>query len=283
MPGGDFSDAALIILGHGSTIDSEAGAPVYQHAGELRQRGGFGTVHEAFWKQEPRVDQVLADAKAARVFIVPLFISEGYFAQEVIPRALGFFGTDEDRFRPVIVRGDRRIQYCRPVGTHDGMSGIILDRARDIVERFPFPRPPPSKSTTLFVAGHGTDQNPNSRVAIEAQADRIAATGVYASVRAVFLDEEPRISSCYELALTKNAVVVPFFISEGPHVREDIPVMLGEQRRVVEKRLQNGQGTWRNPTERRGKRVWLSNSVGTHTGVADVIVERAREMAPLPS
>ena len=35
----------------------------------------------------------------------------------------------------------------------------------------------------------------------------------------------PRIAECYTLAATKNLVMVPFFISDGLHSFEDIPVM----------------------------------------------------------
>jgi len=63
------------------------------------------------------------------------------------------------------------------------------------------------------------------------------------------------------------------------HSVEDIPVLLGESERVVQARLQNRQPTWRNPTERNGKRVWYSASVGTDPEVADVILERVRDAA----
>ncbi len=87
-----YSEAALVLLGHGSTLNAESGAPVFQHATELRRRRLFAEVYEAFWKQEPQVKQVLAKPTAPRVFIVPLFISEGYFSEGVIPRELGFRG-----------------------------------------------------------------------------------------------------------------------------------------------------------------------------------------------
>jgi sirohydrochlorin cobaltochelatase len=71
--------------------------------------------------------------------------------------------------------------------------------------------------------------------------------------------------------------VVPFFISDGLHVQEDIPVLLGEPERIVQQRMQTGQSTWRNPTERHGKRVWLAPGVGTEPLMAEVILERVRE------
>src|SRR5208282_1149568 len=88
-----FSDAALVLFAHGTSEDAEAGAPVYAHAAELRRRRCFAEIREAFWKQAPRLPEVLSAVTTPRVFLVPLFISDGYFSGEVIPRALGFGGA----------------------------------------------------------------------------------------------------------------------------------------------------------------------------------------------
>jgi sirohydrochlorin cobaltochelatase len=107
----------------------------------------------------------------------------------------------------------------------------------------------------------------------------IRALNLYAGVHDIFMEESPRIAHCYALATTKNIVVVPFFISDGLHVVEDIPVLLGEPERLVKERLSAGQPTWRNPTEKHGKRVWYSAAVGTEPLLAEVILERVREAA----
>jgi len=271
--GDHFSDAVLVVLGHGTTQNADSAAPVHQHATELRRRKIFAYVHEAFWKQEPQIKTVLAEIAAPRVFIVPLFISEGYFSDEVIPRELGF---DASR---ITHHASHKLLYCRPVGTHESMTNVILSRADGIVAQFPFPRAPRPKDITLFIAGHGTEKNENSRKAIERQVELLRALALYAGVHAIYLEESPGIADCYALAPTKNLVVVPFFISDGLHTQEDIPVLLGEAKRVVEQRLAAGQPTWRNPTEKNGKLVWYSPAIGSEPHVADVILERVREMA----
>jgi sirohydrochlorin cobaltochelatase len=275
----DFSDAALVLVGHGSTLNAESAAPTYQHADELRRRKTFGQVAECFWKQEPAICAVLRGVFAPRVFIVPLFISDGYFTEEVIPRELGLCAKEERNFRRIRQRGTQTLHYCGPVGTHDSMTAVLLARAREVVEKHPFPREPKPEETTLFIAGHGTGNNENSRKAIERQVELIRAMKLYAAVHPVFMEEEPRIGECYQLAQTKNIAMVPFFISDGLHSYEDIPVMLGEAPRVVQERYKSGQPTWRNPTEKHGKRVWYSASIGNEPHIADVIVERVREMA----
>lgn len=272
-----YSDAALVLLGHGSTQNAESCAPVFQHAAELRRRGIFAEVREAFWKQDPHVKQVLAEISEPRVFIIPFFISEGYFSDEVIPRELGFAPGQS-----TIVHEQSTVHYSKPIGTHDSMIDVLLARARDIVEKFPFPRAPKPKDTTLLIAGHGTERSPNSRKAIERQVELTRAKNVYAVVHGVFMEESPRIADCYGLAKTRNVVVVPFFISDGLHTQEDIPVLLGESERTVKQRHAAGQPTWRNPTERQGKLVWYAPAIGSEPQMADVILERVREMADAP-
>ncbi len=275
MNGEKFPDAWLVVLGHGTEQNANSAAPVYQHAAELRRRKIFAGVREAFWKQEPQIKKVLPEISAARVFIVPLFISEGYFSGEVIPRELGF--TQNSKFKTQ----NSEWFYCRPVGTHNRMTEVLLARAREIVAQFPFPRAPKPQDITLFIAGHGTEENENSRQAIERQIELIRAMNLYAGVQAVYLEESPRIADCYQLAQTRNLVVVPFFISDGLHTQQDIPVLLGEAKRVVEQRLAAGQPTWCNPTEKNGRRVWYSPAIGSEPRIADVILERVREAAGL--
>ncbi|HSY43918.1 MAG TPA: CbiX/SirB N-terminal domain-containing protein [Candidatus Acidoferrum sp.] len=271
----DFSKAVLVVLGHGTALNENSAAPVRQHVAELRRRRLFREVHEAFWKQEPQIKQVLTEISSQtvpRIFIAPLFISEGYFAGQVIPRELGF-----ENGNSTLKMNDSEITYCAPIGTHDSMTAVILSRAAGVLKAFPFPRTPKNSETTLFIAGHGTEKNENSRKPIVRQVELIRAQGVYADVHAIFLDEAPRIADCYSLAKTKNMVVVPFFISDGLHTQEDIPLLLGETKKNIEARLAAGQPVWRNPMERHGKLVWYSAAVGTEPGIADVILQRVKE------
>jgi len=269
----DFKNSAVVVLGHGTELNENSAAPVFQHAAELRRRGLFKEVREAFWKQDPQIKKVLAEITAARILIAPLFVSEGYFAGNAIPKDLGFDYPDNLKLKTQ----NSELFYCRPIGTHDRMTDVILARASRVIKQFPFPRAPRPQDVTLVIAGHGTEKNNASRQPIDRQVELIRAKKVYADVHAVFLDEEPRIPECYRLVSTKNMVVVPFFISDGLHVQEDIPVLLGEAKRIVEQRLAAGQPAWRNPTEKNGKHVWYSAAVGTAPEVVEVILERVYE------
>src|SRR5467141_5172168 len=84
-------DCALLIVGHGSTVNPDSSAPTLAHAAEIRRRNIFGDVACAFWKEEPSLRDAifLFDPESIKnVYVVPNFISEGYFTQTVIPREM---------------------------------------------------------------------------------------------------------------------------------------------------------------------------------------------------
>ncbi len=265
-----------MLIGHGSTKNDRSAESVRIQVANLRQRHVFAEVHEAFWKTEPGILDVLGCIQSQTVFLVPFFVSEGYFSEVAIPRLLGFppFANRADRIQ---TRNGKVLVYTRPVGVHESLTGVLLARAKEVVDHHPFPVRPADSDICLFLAGHGTQQSPNNRLAIEAQVQRIRARGVYHSVHGIFLEETPAIARCYELAVTRHVVIVPCFLSEGLHVAEDIPVLLGAPDEVVRRRLAAGVPTWRNPTERNGKLIWYSNALGSEGHLPDVIVGLVEE------
>src|SRR6266704_483359 len=120
---------ALLIVAHGSTVNPDSSAPTLVHAAEIRRRKVFADVGCAFWKEEPSLRDALFlfDPEAIReVYVVPNFISEGYFTQTVVPRELGLNGRTTKLSYGQIWR------YCDPVGNHPMMTKLLLRRAREI-------------------------------------------------------------------------------------------------------------------------------------------------------
>ena len=97
----DFSDSTLVLVAHGSTLNADSAKPAHQHADELRSRRLFAEVRVGFLKQQPDVGGVLRGVTARRVFIVPLFISEGYFTGKILSAKLGFRANDDKSFERV--------------------------------------------------------------------------------------------------------------------------------------------------------------------------------------
>jgi sirohydrochlorin cobaltochelatase len=250
----DYRDAALVVAGHGSTLNEDSSAPTYLHADAIRRRGLFAEVHECFWKEEPAFRDVLRQVEANRVYVVPNFISEGYFTEQVIPRELGLTG----RVSQIDGKEDC---YCDPVGVHPEMTGVLLHRAETVLAG---ERIDPGE-TCLFIAGHGTSQNQNSTKIIYKQVEIIRERGIYSECRAFFMEQEPLMKNWPAMTEKKNVIVVPFFISDGLHSYDDIPVLLGISKNVKEE-------GFRNPTGLHGRRLWYATAIGTEPLIAGVIL-----------
>jgi sirohydrochlorin cobaltochelatase len=198
------------------------------------------------------------------IYVVPDFISEGYFTQDVIPRELGLTG-------PTTTLRGKTWHYCLPVGVHPSMTGLILRRAKEVA-----PKVDPAQ-TTLIITGHGTGLNQNSTKAIKDQATLIANSGAgYAAVLDAYMEEQPFIADWATLAQTPNVVVVPFFISDGLHSYQDIPVLLGIEPEVGPAASQR-EVFRHNPHQLRGKTLYYSSAIGTERLLADVILDQIHD------
>ena len=280
-----WDDSALLIVGHGSTVNPDSSAPTLAHAAEIRRRNIFGDVACAFWKEEPSLRDAIFlfdPGTIKNVYVVPNFISEGYFTQTVIPRELGLNGK-------VTKCGNGQVwNYCEPVGNHPLMTELLVQRAREIAPDVP------ENQTSLLIVAHGTDLNENSAVAAKREAERIRRLGRYANVLNVYMEEFPLVSDWRVLTNTPNVVVVPFFISDGLHSYEDIPVMLG----IIDEKVasleppadksKRSLGFARDDAQRAAQSVFrrgpykiddrslfYASSIGTDPRVADIIVEQA--------
>jgi sirohydrochlorin cobaltochelatase len=176
------------------------------------------------------------------------------------------------------------------------MTELLLKRASEVA-----PGVDPAETSLLIVA-HGTDLNENSAVAAKREAEKIRALGKYAEVLNVYMEEPPLVSDWPKLTKTRNVVVVPFFISEGLHSYEDIPVLLGIAPRHSERsgaksrnpvalpqasitrsldfarddvQANRSEIFRRNPYKVDNRLLFYAPSIGTDPGFADIIIEHA--------
>ena len=252
------STSALLIVGHGSTVNPDSSTPTLMHAANIRRRGMFSDVACGFWKEEPSLRDSLLffrDQAIRDVYVVPNFISEGYFTRTVIPRELELTGPETHR------QSGQIWKYCQPVGNHHGMTELLLQRAHEVAPEVP------QAETSLLIVGHGTGLNDNSAVAAKHQVEIIRAFQRYATVLNVYMEEPPLVSDWLKLTRTRNVVVVPFLVSDGLHSYEDIPAMLG----IHSKSLKGVTG---NPHEVQGRALFYATAIGTDPKFADVIIDQ---------
>ena len=265
---------ALVIVAHGSHLNPDSSAPTHEHADTIRTTDAFDEVKAGFWKEEPSVAEVLRTVESEEVFVVPLFVSEGYFTEQVIPRELRLDGWDVSEWDSDGISADsatltatdtgQRVHYCGPVGTHESMTDVVIRRAESVTGD-----PNVGEGFGLAVVGHGTERNENSAKAIEYHADRVRETGRFDEVQALYMDEDPEIDDVTDYFEATDVVVVPLFIADGFHTQEDIPEDMG-----LTDDYRMGYDV---PADVDGHRIWYAGAVGTEPLMADVILERAAE------
>jgi len=265
---------ALVVAAHGSHLNPGSSDPAFAHADRVRETGAFDEVRETFWKEEPSVREVLRTLDADEVFVVPLFISEGYFTERVIPRELRLEGWDPDLWgsdgthasHATLTAADtgQTVHYCGPAGTHDSMTDVIRRRAETVTGD-----PDVGPGTGLAVVGHGTERNENSAKAVEYHADRLRERGRFDEVKALFMDEDPEVDDLTDYFDARDVVLVPLFVADGYHTQEDIPEDVGL--------TEDYREGWDVPATVGDHRVWYAGAVGTEPSLASVLLERARD------
>jgi len=253
-------NSALLLVGHGSTVNPDSSAPTFDHAEAILRMGIFKEVHCAFWKEEPSMRQVLHMVDSEEVYIVTNFISEGYFTKTVIPRELELDGE-------ITRRNGRTLKYCEPVGNHSRMSELLLKRAAEIA-----PGVNPA-DTSLLIVGHGTNLNDNSAFAAKREVDRIRDMHIYGEVFNTYMEEAPLVSEWDTCTNRPNVVVVPFFIADGLHSYQDIPVLLGIEQDTGLAASQRDIFR-QNPYHLRNKTLYYASAIGTEPLFAELILDQ---------
>lgn len=261
-----WPEATLILAGHGSTINRDSSAPTRRLAEALAGSGRFAQVRTAFWKEEPSIAASLEKLQTPVVFIVPVFVGEGYFTKEILPAAFGI--TDD-----ISVRGDTLFHYTRPVGCHPSMTRLVLDRARAAAPGVE------GDDTALIIVGHGTEKNKNSRRAVDLQVAAISAMGIYGEVLPAFMEQEPSVTGWHEMTDKPRVVAAPLFISNGLHGYDDIPGMMG----IATDLSELGSVFARNPHRVKGRQLWYAPAIGTGPELAEIVLDMVAESSSLSS
>ena len=251
--------SALVLVGHGSTLNPDSSAPTFQHADEIRRRELFAEVYCGFWKEEPSLREILRMVESDDIYVVPNFISEGYFTETIIPRELELTG-------PITRRSGKTIKYCEPVGNDPRMIDLLLHRAREAAPNVP------TDKASLLIVGHGTSLNQKSAKAAQYQVSTIRQKRLYAEVSEAYMEEPPFIADWLKNTSQSHVVVVPFFIADGLHSYQDIPVLLGIESAPTAAASQQ-EVFRRNPYLVHGRQLYYASAIGTEPLMADVILD----------
>ncbi len=143
------------------------------------------------------------------VVIYPMFMADGWFTQDELPRRLG----------------DAPTRRLPPFGLDPALPGFAADWLREEIAA----RGWQPTETRLFVAAHGSGRSKRPAEVTRAFAAALASRLPLAETRSGFVEEEPYLADMAR-GLGDKAICLPFFAARRGHVLDDLPEALDEAR-----------------------------------------------------
>jgi sirohydrochlorin cobaltochelatase len=175
----------------------------------VRQAERYDEVAVGYLRGSPSIEEAAAHITSDSVRLYPLFMSNGYYVSEAIPKRLGISdGVDAL---------GHHITIQEPLGLHPELPQLLLAAAIDAAAgKSILP-----KSAALLLVAHGSAHSPHSAAAARQVRDRMAGRDLFAAVEVAFLEEEPlfvpSLKSC-----PRPTFVLGLFAGEGMHAGDDI-------------------------------------------------------------
>ncbi|MDZ4864692.1 MAG: uroporphyrinogen-III C-methyltransferase [Gemmatimonadota bacterium] len=244
---------ALLLAAHGSRRDAVAAQVVERLATALRTRDLADEVVTAYHQGTPGFGAALDQLQATQIVVLPVFTSEGYYTEQVLPAAL----ETSQRFGHVALR------RTSALGTHPRLADLLRKRIAHLAATADFGR---SQYDVLLI-GHGTSRHPRSRATTLRLAEALRQPGG-GEVGTGFLDDHPSVETALASLAAPGTIVVPFLIGGGGHASADLPARLG----LV--------GTLGLDSPIRGtvgrRRIILDRPLGADEGLVDLLADLAR-------
>jgi len=124
LDAGWHSGDTLVVLGHGTERNPESGTNVFLQAERIRRARPGEDIRTCFIDQAPFVQQIWDQSESPRIFVVPLFIADGWHVTETIPEDLGLVDNHA-------TRDGRELVLTSAVGTDPGLLNVILALANE--------------------------------------------------------------------------------------------------------------------------------------------------------
>ncbi len=116
----------------------------------------------------------------------------------------------------------------------------------------------------IILLGHGS-RSYDAQLTVEKLVSQIKNTGMFDYVDGAMLQfNQPDLSSAISKAVScgiNRIIIVPLFIFRGIHMKEDIPEILEKERALYP-----------------GIKIDLAGNIGADTRLADILIDRIREV-----
>ncbi|WP_340150957.1 CbiX/SirB N-terminal domain-containing protein [uncultured Sneathiella sp.] len=204
------SRPSVIVVAHGSRISDTAQEAAVRHAATLVHSNLYELVDVCFLSRD-KSRPLLPEGK---VFLLPFFMSNGYFVRNRIPE---LFELEKGRR----IESRHQLYLCDPLGTDPELADVIITMAQEICRDHNYT---PKKVQLLLVA-HGSETSSASAEATCLQQQAVTGRDEFAGVYVAFLSQAPRLDEVLSACLDDGSalIVVGLFAADGPHAIEDVP------------------------------------------------------------
>ena len=210
------SRPSVILVAHGSSVSDDAHEAAVRHALTLRQSNRYGIVDVCFLATQKN----LPNLPKGEIFLLPFFMSNGYFVAKRIPELFGL--ENGHRIEP-----DWHLYQCEALGTDPELADIIVTMGEEICRD----QSDDPKQAHLVLVAHGSEKSRASSEATYLQQKAVLVKKKFAAVSVAFLNERPYL----EDVLAEQGDGLPFilvglFAADGPHATEDVPAAISAWR-----------------------------------------------------
>jgi uroporphyrin-III C-methyltransferase len=206
------SPISVILAAHGSEASPESNQPLHELAAKVAALGLFDNVTPAFLLGQPLMSNVLRDLPPGEAIVVPVMTSDGYYLKKL-----------PGKFRENPNHDQFRISFSPVAGLHPAVATEMSRRLTDYLAQHQLS----TSQTTVVVVGHGTRRNTTSGANTFALADALSNLHPALNIKVGFLDQDPELERVADSIQTPNIIILPFLVSRGPHMVEDVPSAFG--------------------------------------------------------
>ena len=209
---------AIVLAAHGSPVDPLVNREVEAIGDRLGGLSLNTEIHVAFHYGFPSYRDVLSNIEAKRVIVIPLLTSRGYFWRYMQSELTA--GLEKS---PGL-----EIKIEEPIGVDKHVAKLFAIRIRQRLRELAWE----PKEVSVLVGGHGSRKSPTSRNSTFRLVDSLkqhfgTSRTLSPLISSGFVDDDPTLSESLKAITRPKLLVLPFLISNGPHVRSDIPKGLG--------------------------------------------------------
>lgn len=205
----DTKAPAALIVAHGQPSDpAPAAAALAALAARVAAVLPGWHVGSATLAEPDALGAALA-AAGPRGLVYPLFMACGWFTRSNLPARLEAAGA---------VVGAEGWRVLRPFGCDPGVQALTEQLALEAVGHAP-------QGRQVLVAAHGSFRSPAPALIADAVAARLQRAG-FDRAAAAFIDQSPRLAEA--TGHGPGSVCLPFFVTNGGHVEQDLPAALSE-------------------------------------------------------